>query len=211
MPYFTYIPKWYQALRKDLVWSAPAAADEKTIYLSFDDGPVPGVSPWVLEVLKAHQAKATFFCIGDNAQKHPEILAQIQAEGHSIGNHTFHHLNGAKTNTQTYLKNYRQCAEVVPSKLFRPPYGRIKKEQARAITQAGSKIIMWDCLAADWDAMRSPEQSLQSLRRHIKPGSIVVFHDSIKAWPRLKVVLPKILEEYTKQAYVFKALSPEVL
>lgn len=211
MRYITYIPRWYQFLRKDLVWRVNCPSESKDLYLTFDDGPVPEVTPWVLKQLGSYQAKATFFCIGDNARKYPEVLAQVKAEHHALGNHTFNHLKGSETATESYLKNFEACAKLVPSQLFRPPYGRIKKEQAQAIARAGSKIIMWDCLAADWDPNRSPEKSFHSLQKHIKPGSIVVFHDSIKAWPRLKEVLPKVLEHYHQEGYRFKALSPEIL
>ena len=211
MAYLTYIPNWYQALKKEYTWRGPKASQEKVLYLTFDDGPIPGVTPWVLDQLAAYQAQATFFCIGDNARKHSAILERVRQAGHAIGNHTYHHLNGAKTDLESYLNDYLRCAQLVPSTLFRPPYGRIQKEQARAIRRAGSKIIMWDTLAGDWDANRQEQACFSAIIKRAKPGSIVVFHDSIKAWPRLSAVLPRVLEHYHHLGYVFRSLSPEIL
>jgi len=212
MSYLHYIPKWYQYLRPNLIWRKALRSDGKALYLSFDDGPIPGITPWVLEQLEDHQAKATFFCIGDNARKHPEVLQEIIKRGHALGNHTMHHLNGAKTSFQSYLDDFKSAQEHVPSRgLFRPPYGRIKKKQARAISRAGYDIIMWDCLAADWDSSNSAEDCFLALKRHAKDGSIIVFHDSIKAWPRLKILLPQILKHYQGAGYCFKSLGPDIL
>lgn len=211
MAYLSYIPAWYQALKKEYTWQGPKAPKEKVLYLTFDDGPIPGVTPWVIDQLASYQAKATFFCIGDNARKHSAILEQLIQAGHAIGNHTYHHLNGAKTNTERYLEDYDRCAKLVPSKLFRPPYGRIQKEQARAIRRAGSKIIMWDSLAGDWDAKRQEQDCFSAIEKNARSGSIIVFHDSIKAWPRLSKALPRVLAHYHKLGYTFKSLSPDVL
>lgn len=206
--YLSYIPKWYQALRPNLHWRFKAEAD-KVLYLSFDDGPIPGISPWVLDQLKAHQAKATFFCIGDNARKHPEVLARIEQDGHQIGNHTFHHLKGSSAPLEAYLADIQLCETHFKSSLFRPPYGRISQKQARAVKQAGYSVIMWDVLAGDWDPKRTGESCFRTLKKRIKPGSIIVFHDSIKAWPRLKFLLPETLAYFAKKGYRFEAMKPQ--
>ena len=172
-----------------------------TVYLTFDDGPIPEITTWVLEELKKYDLKSTFFCIGENIEKHPEIFKKVISEGHAIGNHTFNHLNGWKTPTEAYIKNIKLCEEVIEkttnynskSKLFRPPYGKLKTAQARAIEKLGYEIIMWDLLSADFDTTLSKEQCLNNVLSKVKPGSIIVFHDSIKAFKNLEYVLPKTL------------------
>ncbi|WP_426095067.1 polysaccharide deacetylase family protein [Flavobacterium sp. DSR2-3-3] len=172
-----------------------------TVYLTFDDGPIPEITTWVLEELKKYDLKATFFCIGENIEKHPEIFKKVIREGHAIGNHTFNHLNGWKTPTEAYIKNIKLCEEVIEkttdynskSNLFRPPYGKLKTAQARAIEKLGYEIIMWDVLSADFDTTLSKEQCLNNVLSKVKPGSIIVFHDSIKAFKNLEYVLPKTL------------------
>lgn len=173
----------------------------KTVYLTFDDGPIPVVTEWVLAELKKHGFKATFFSIGDNISKHPEIFKKIISEGHSIGNHTFNHLNGWNTSTEDYIENVARCEEAIDkninqtlkSRLFRPPYGKIKTAQSKAIQKLGYKIIMWDVLSADFDTTISREQCLDNVLSNVKPGSIIVFHDSVKAFNNLEYVLPKTL------------------
>ena len=172
-----------------------------TVYLTFDDGPIPEITTWVLEELKKFDLKATFFCIGENIDKHPEIFKKVISEGHAIGNHTFNHLNGWKTPTEAYIENIKLCEEVIEKttnynskfKLFRPPYGKLKTAQARAIEKLGYEIIMWDVLSADFDTTLSKEQCLDNVLSKVKPGSIIVFHDSIKAFKNLQDVLPKTL------------------
>jgi peptidoglycan/xylan/chitin deacetylase (PgdA/CDA1 family) len=172
-----------------------------TVYLTFDDGPIPEVTEWVLAELKKHGFKATFFSIGENITKHPEIFKKVISEGHSIGNHTFNHLNGWNTSTEDYIENVARCEEAISkninqnlkSKLFRPPYGKIKTAQSKAIQKSGYKIIMWDVLSADFDTKISREQCLENVLSNVKPGSIIVFHDSVKAFKNLEYVLPKTL------------------
>ena len=172
-----------------------------TMYLTFDDGPVPEVTAWVLEELKKYNLKATFFCIGENIIKHPEIFKKVISDGHSIGNHTFNHLNGWKTSTEAYTENIRLCEKEIEkttdynlkSKLFRPPYGKLKTAQSKAIRKLGYKIIMWDVLSADFDTTITKEKCLDNVLSNVKPGSIIVFHDSVKAFKNLKYVLPKTL------------------
>ncbi|MFV5694591.1 polysaccharide deacetylase family protein [Flavobacterium sp. LB3P122] len=179
-------------------WDIPNS--ENKVYLTFDDGPIPEITEWVLEQLKKHDVDATFFCIGDNIAKHPEILKKIMSAGHAIGNHTFNHLNGWKTTTGAYLENFKRCEEIIQqsginlkSKLFRPPYGKIKTAQAKKIQKLGYKIIMWDVLSADFDQNLSKENCLENVLSTVESGSVIVFHDSIKAFKNLEYVLPRTL------------------
>ena len=182
-------------------WDVSNLEKDKTVYLTFDDGPIPEITPWVLSELKKHQVQATFFCIGENIKKNPEIFQTIVSEGHTIGNHTYNHLNGWKTTTAMYLANVVLCEETIQKNsnynqkltLFRPPYGKIKASQSRKLRRLGYKIIMWDILSADFDANVSQEQCLENVLSNIRPGSILVFHDSLKAFKNLVYVLPKTL------------------
>lgn len=244
-----------------LLWNLPNKT--KTIYLTFDDGPIPEVTPWVLSLLKKYNAKATFFCIGDNIAKHPEIFKQILAEGHSVGNHSFNHLNGWKTSSQDYVENVlladkqilkssrkygsqgkeehlcgngkevnREAilqtrwssitnkieeASINPhlppgnsrtlgSQLFRPPYGKIGPVQIKKLQRKGYKIVMWDVLSEDYNRQLSAEVCFKNVINQAKPGSIIVFHDSLKASANLKEVLPKVLKYYKKESFEFKGL-----
>jgi peptidoglycan/xylan/chitin deacetylase (PgdA/CDA1 family) len=183
---------------------------EKCIYLTFDDGPIPDVTPFVLDVLKPYNAKATFFCIGDNVLKHPDIFEQVKAGGHSIGNHTYNHLKGWVTPDKTYLDNFLKADEVLAVKLFRPPYGRIKSSQVKLLQQAkpGLEIIMWSVLSADYDTTLKPEKCLENVLQNTGAGDIVLFHDSLKARERMEYALPKALEFWSKEGYSFKAILP---
>lgn len=187
------------------VWSKPTA--EKIIYLTFDDGPIPGVTEWVLDQLTQYQAKATFFCVGDNIRKHPAVYEQTLRQGHSVGNHTFNHLNGWQTETDAYLENFRQFEQTVPRQvhLFRPPYGRITRRQARIIRQT-HQIVMWDVLSGDFDPKLDANVCLQQSIRHSGKGSIIVFHDSLKAQKNLLYVLPRYLTHFAAQGYRFNRL-----
>lgn len=199
-----------------LIWNMPR--DGNKLYLTFDDGPVPGVTPWVLETLERYRAKASFFCIGDNVRKHPEVYRQVLAAKHSVGNHTFHHLNGWKNEDEQYLENIRKCSHLVSSELFRPPYGRIKRSQIRRLREATagagatapalpSRIIMWDVLSGDFDTSLSPEKCLRNVLKHAENGSIIVFHDSLKAEKRLRHALPRALETWKEMGFQFERLS----
>ena len=186
------------------IWSIPNK--EKAVYLTFDDGPTPEITEWVLAELKKQEAKATFFCIGNNIEKHPSIFSKILQEGHAIGNHTFNHLNGWKTDKTAYVQNALQCEKAIEafaykSKLFRPPYGKIKPSQAKALRDKGYQVIMWDVLSADFDQQISPEQCLENVLRNVASGSIIVFHDSVKAYENLKYVLPKTLSFLAQNKY----------
>ena len=195
-----FIKKYYS----NFVWKIPTT--EKIIYLTFDDGPTPEITEWTLSTLKAFNAKATFFCVGSNAAKHPEIFQQIIAEGHAVGNHTHHHVNGWHTDNEAYLRNIKKCEEVVATNLFRPPYGRIKKSQYELIKEA-YKVIMWDVLSGDFDPKTSPEKCLSNVINNTTEGAIIVFHDSLKAANNLKFTLPKVLAHFAEQGYRFEQLQ----
>ena len=196
--------------------------DVKEIYLTFDDGPTPEITEFVLNELKKYNAKASFFCIGKNIQKHPDIFKKILLEGHTIGNHTQQHLNGWKTKKTHYIDNVIACEHAISNtlekieaskthrqhpKLFRPPYGKIKRSQAKELDRKGYKIIMWDVLSADFDTAISNEKCLQNVLENTKNGSIIVLHDSLKASEKVRFVLPKILKEFSNKGFVFKAIS----
>lgn len=176
------------------------------MYLTFDDGPIPAVTPWVLEQLEKFKAKATFFCVGDNIQKHRSIFQQVTAAGHSIGNHTFNHLNGWTSENIPYFHNVRHCARLVDSVLFRPPFGKMRPKQTQFL-QRHYRIVMWDVLSGDFDPSISQKQCLENVLRKAGKGSIIVFHDSVKAWENLQFTLPKVLEYFAGQGYRFEALS----
>ena len=198
-------PRIVKMLFPKLLCSFPET-EQPAIYLSFDDGPIPEITPWVLEQLAQYNAKATFFCIGDNVAKNPDIYHQILEAGHSIGNHTFNHLNGWKTDTKTYVENTAACAELVKSRLFRPPYGRLRRKQ-RQLLQTDYQIVLWDVIAGDFDAKLTPEKCLDNILRFSKNGSIIVLHDSKKAWPRLEYVLPRLLKYYAEKGFEFKGIT----
>lgn len=195
--------KWYY---KGLTWHKERT--EKVVYLTFDDGPIPIVTDFVLNTLKKHHCKGTFFSIGDNIRKHPDIFKRIKTEGHAIGNHTYNHLNGWETKTQDYLSNFQLCQELTGTNLFRPPYGRIRKAQIRAIRQLHPdlQIVMWDTLSGDFDTSISGEKSLNNVLTHVRNGSIIVFHDSLKAFDRLKIALPGTIEALQRLGYQFRTL-----
>lgn len=180
-------------------------SSEKTIYLTFDDGPIPEVTPWVLEQLEQYNAKATFFCIGDNVQKHPDIFTQLLEQGHTVGNHTFHHLNGWNTSVKEYIENIRKCAEVVKSDLFRPPYGRITRKQYKALSQQ-YKIVLWHILSGDFDKNLSAGDCYNNVIKHATDGSLIVFHDSLKAQKNLQLTLPMVLEYLSNAGFRFASL-----
>ena len=164
---------------------------------------------FVLNILKQYQARATFFCIGDNVARHPDVFEQVKNDGHAIGNHTYNHLKGWETENETYLQNFKQADVQLNTLLFRPPYGRIKRQQIKLLKNArpGLNIIMWDVLSGDFDVNLSPEDCLKNVLKHTEPGSIIVFHDSEKAFKRLEYVLPRVMEEWSKLGYEFKSLS----
>lgn len=201
--YLIKTPWWLRALYPSLEWRVPTG--EKKIYLTFDDGPNPLATPFVLDQLAQYGAKASFFCIGKNVQAEPAIFQRILSEGHTIGNHTHHHLNGWNTGDATYLEDVQNADGYIQSNLFRPPYGRIKRSQIAALKNK-YRIIMWDVLSADFDTRLTPQASLAYVLYHTKPGSIVLFHDSEKAWDRMSFALPAMLKHFSGEGYVFEKL-----
>jgi len=204
--YLVKTPGLLKRLYPSLLWNNDRTRN--SIYVTFDDGPIPIVTPFVLNILKKYDAKATFFCIGDNVSMHPDIFEQVKKEGHAIGNHTFNHLKGWKTEDQIYMDNFLKADELIHSSLFRPPYGRIKRSQIKLLqqTKPGLKIVMWDVLSGDYNQKLSPEACLQNVLRHTENGSIVLFHDSLKAFGRLEYVLPRAMEEWSKRGWEFGVL-----
>jgi len=213
MFYLVKTPWWLKKWYRGLVWDIPAAAGEKVLYLTFDDGPHPVATPFVLDTLRDYGASATFFCIGKNVQEQPQIYRRILEEGHRAGNHTQHHLNGWKTADAAYLEDIGQAAKYIDSGLFRPPYGRISAFQASLLRQPpyGYSIIMWDVLSADFDRALTPERCARHVIRHAGPGSIVVFHDSEKAFPRVKEALPVVLKHFSEKGYRFSTIDHHLL
>tara|TARA_B110000046_G_scaffold91390_1_gene99304 strand:- start:795 stop:1415 length:621 start_codon:yes stop_codon:yes gene_type:complete len=178
----------------------------KEVYLTFDNGPTLGVTNFALEELKKHQAKATFFCIGENVKKHQKIYLKIQKEGHSVGNHTFNHLNGLLTKNNRYIENIQQASAYIVSKLFRPPYGKLKSSQARLLQQEGYEIVMWDVLSGDFDKSIPPEKCLENVLKNTTNGNIIVMHDSEKSKDKIYYALPRILDHFSQKGYLFKAI-----
>lgn len=202
--YLSRTPRAVQALFKGLTWNIPGT--EKILYLTFDDGPIPEVTPWVLDMLAAFDAQATFFCVGRNAEKNPELLTRIRKEGHAIGNHTFDHVRGRSTSLRPYLRDTLRCQALTGTGLFRPPYGSLSMRQLRVL-RSHFTIVMWDVLSGDFDHTLDAPRCLRNVIDHARPGSIIVFHDSLKAEERLRYALPGTLAHFTEQGYSFKALD----
>ena len=193
--------KWYYP---DLIWDF--ASEDKCVYLTFDDGPTKEYTHWILDQLESYKAKATFFCVGNNVGNCPDEFQQILEKGHTVGNHTQNHLNGSNNSLLSYLRDIRKCDEVFKSTLFRPPHGRLSKKQRIALGKE-YKIIMWDVLSGDFDTNLNGEDCYKAVIDNVENGSIVVFHDSKKAAPRLKIALPKILKELSDKGFTFKAIK----
>lgn len=211
MLYFTKTPWWLKGLYPRCVWNIPST--EQVLYLTFDDGPNATATPYVLDQLNKYQAKATFFCIGKNVVEHPEIYRRITDEGHRVGNHTFNHFNGWKVRDEDYLQNILQAGKFIDSNLFRPPYGKITRFQVKLLSgiknspsSSNFRIIMWDVLSGDFDTTLSYEECAVNVVKNARAGSIIVFHDSDKAFPRMKDALPRVLEYFSKKGYVFDAI-----
>ncbi|WP_372916729.1 polysaccharide deacetylase family protein [Salegentibacter sp.] len=186
----------------------------KSIYLTFDDGPVPEITPWVLDQLREYKAKATFFCIGENIKKNPEVFQQVISEGHAIGNHSFYHLNGWKTSTSKYVHDVLSTEDLLSKKypvkpfpkLFRPPFGKIKNSQARKLSKEGFKIVMWDVISWDFDNNVQKETCYKNVVENASEGSLIVFHDSRKASKNLRYALPKVLKYFSEKGYEFRSI-----
>ncbi len=197
------------------IWEMPS--ESKTLYLTFDDGPTPEITNWTLDILDKYKAKATFFCIGKNVSQHPEIFKNIQDKAHKIGNHTNNHIKGWRTSTKNYLANIKEAQKVIDLQqnkndsesqiLFRPPYGQIRPKQGKALAELGYKVIMWNVLAFDWDKDVTKEKCLENVISNAKEGSVIVFHDSVKAEKNMRYALPKVLEHFSKKGYTFKSIE----
>lgn len=196
-------PKFLKPISSHLVWSIEP--HQKEIYLTFDDGPHPEITPWVLAELKKYNAKATFFLVGENASKYPEVVQSILDHGHHIGNHTYNHIKGWNTSAYKYYKNTLKCEDQFHSSLFRPPYGRITRAQHKRLSKR-YKIIMWSVLSGDYDRKLSPKKIVRGVINNTVPGSVIVFHDSEKAEKNLRNSLPKVLMHLSKKGFISKAI-----
>ena len=202
--YLIKTPLFIQNLFPNFTWKMKS--EQPVIHLTFDDGPIPNITPWVLDQLAKYDAKATFFCVGANIEKHPEVFQQVIDAGHTIGSHTHNHMNGWNTDNIPYFHNVRRGASMAKTELFRPPYGKLKPSQIQFI-QRHYQVVMWDVLSGDFDPTISSEQCYRNVVNHAKPGSIVVLHDSLKAKEKLEFVLPRILEYFSGLGYKFENLS----
>ena len=178
---------------------------EKAVYLTFDDGPIPEMTPWVLDILDKYNIKATFFCVGDNVRKHPEIYELILEKGHRVGNHTFNHIQGIRTRTKNYIKNTELATGYIDSDLFRPPHGHMRIRQFFPLRKK-YRIILWDVVTRDYSKHMNPDKVLENVKKYTRDGSIIVFHDSIKAERNVKEALPKAIEWLLEQGYSFKLI-----
>jgi peptidoglycan-N-acetylglucosamine deacetylase len=207
MFYSVKTPWWLKLLYQNCIWEIKDT--KKIIYLTFDDGPHPTITPFVLAELKKYNAKATFFCIGKNVLLYPEVCRSIITDGHQLGNHTHNHLNGWKTQNTVYLDNIAEAKKHIASQLFRPPYGKIRKYQLQQLSteRLQLKPIMWSVLSGDFDKKLAPEKCLANVIQHTKSGSIVVFHDSDKAFERLEYALPRVLQYFSEKGYRFEKID----
>ncbi len=207
--YFIKTPWYVKRFFSSYVWNQ--GSDDHSVYLTFDDGPDPEITPWVLDELAKYKALATFFCVGSQVNQFPEVYQRILDQHHAVGNHSYSHYNGWETEEKKYIDDVSAAAVLIHSRLFRPPYGRIRKSQAKkiaiAMQRTDAQIIMWDVLSADFDPSFSPSQCLSNVLDHVTAGSIVVFHDSQKASQNLYSILPKIMEVLHAEGYQFKKLE----
>jgi peptidoglycan/xylan/chitin deacetylase (PgdA/CDA1 family) len=203
-PRFYHAPAVVQQAFPGLTWRKPENGSR--VYLTFDDGPSPEGTPWLLETLAAYQAKATFFCVGANAERYPELVQRITAQGHQLGNHTQHHTAGWRVEPETYLAGVNRAAAVIPTPLFRPPYGQVTPRLAKALRSAGYEVIMWEVLSYDFDQQVNTAQALLKCLKGTRAGTIVVFHDHPKALPQLKAILPCYLQHLHEKGYTFAPL-----
>lgn len=195
-------PPWiYRVLFPGAIWRL--AAQSKCIYLTFDDGPIPEVTPWVLDILDKYKVKATFFCVGDNVRKYPEVYQMVLDRGHQVGNHTFNHIQGVHFSSADYLANVQKAAAHIDSKLFRPPHGHMRPPQLRMLREQ-YKVIMWDVVTRDYSPHMTPKGVLNVVKRYTRNGSIIVFHDSLKAEKNMREAMPRAIEWLLEQGYEFK-------
>lgn len=197
------LPKYFTSLFKEAVWRFDET--ERIVYLTFDDGPIPEVTPWVLDLLQKEKIKATFFCVGENVMRYPEVYQQILNDGHSVGNHTYNHWQGIKKGNQDYYRNIEKAGEYIDSDLFRPPHGWLKPSQYHFLKKK-YRIIMWDLISCDYDVRIKPERVLKNITDFVRPGSVITFHDSIKAQRNLTETLPSAIKWLKEQGYRFEAI-----
>lgn len=198
-------PFLYRLLFPKSVWRMKTS-QRKTVYLTFDDGPIPEVTPWVLDLLDRYKVKATFFCVGDNVRKYPEVYQQLLDRGHKTGNHTFNHVQGWNSKTSYLLNNTAKAAALINSILFRPPHGHMRMPQNYALQKAGYKVIMWDVVTRDYSRFMTSKQVLQNVKKYTRDGSIIVFHDSLKAEKKMKYALPLAIEWLLAEGYSFELI-----
>ena len=196
-------PFFYRMLFPETIWRIPG--DKKTVYLTFDDGPIPQVTPWVLDVLDYYEVKATFFCVGDNVARNPNLLQVIRDRGHQVGNHTMNHVKGMSMSPEKYVRNVMNAHDLIQSRLFRPPHGHMLPGQAKLLKKDFS-IIMWDVVTRDYSNKLSGEQVFGNVKRYARNGSIIVFHDSIKAERNLHYALPRTINWLRENGFLFKTL-----
>ena len=199
-----HLPGWMTSMFPEAIWRIPS--EEKVVYLTFDDGPVPEVTPQVLDILESNNIKATFFCVGDNVAKHPELFKQIKQSGHSVGNHTYNHVRGFKTKNAKYIDNIEKADKLIKSSLFRPPHGTLKKLQYNTVIKK-YWLIMWDVISCDYDPNLTPDQCLSNVTDFVQNGSIITFHDSIKAKNNVLKVLPEAIAFLKKEGYSFRKIE----
>ncbi len=195
-------------LYKESVWRIDST--EKKVYLTFDDGPIPQATPWILETLREYNIKATFFCVGDNVRKYPELFADILSEGHSVGNHTFNHIQAFKVSSQHYFNNINKGDQLINSNLFRPPHGQLRKIHAMILRRT-RRIIMWDVVTRDYSKKLTAQDVFENVRKYARNGSIIVFHDSLKSIDKLKTALPQSIEWLKSQGYSFDKIEMKPL
>ncbi len=198
------LPNWFTRMFPDAIWRMPS--DEKAVYLTFDDGPIPSVTTEVLEILNDYNIKATFFCVGENAYRNPEVFKQIIDDGHAVGNHTFNHLQGIKYSDQYYLKNIEKAGDIIGSNLFRPPHGLMRRSQYQKLSNLYT-IVMWDVISCDYDQNITPDQCFHNVVDFVRNGSIITFHDSLKAEQNVLSTLPRVIEYLKAEGYVFKKIE----
>ncbi|NOQ70904.1 MAG: polysaccharide deacetylase family protein [Crocinitomix sp.] len=206
MRYYKF-PKWLKRFYPGAVWDFFLSdTSQKTIYLTFDDGPNPDSTDWILDLLDKHAAKATFFCLGKNVEQHPLLFQKLVTNKHQVANHTYSHLNGIHSNSQTYVADVEKAQALIDSKLFRPPYGRMTTKQHKILTEKGFKTVFWSHITYDFDPSLASAKRIEMALKRVKNQAIVVFHDSTKAFPQLQHELPLLLNKWTEEGYQFKAL-----
>ena len=198
-------PKLYRLLFHNAIWRKTIDG-QKTVYLTFDDGPIPEITPWVLDLLHSYNIKATFFCVGDNVRKYPEVYQDILRRGHRVGNHTFNHVQGWKFRTGTFLANVQKASELIRSNLVRPPHGHMRLPQNGALMCSGYQVVMWDVVTRDYNKKLTPEHVLDNVKNYVRDGSVIVFHDSLKAERNLKYALPRAIDWLLSQRYCFETI-----